>query len=96
MSCPGGLGRAASGVITLYAQNAAVAWTATVPEGVVLRPANGRLRAGASGRVTLTVTEPGAAGSALITFRSPGGDPYCRVSWQGDPAEATADAEQPQ
>ncbi|WP_433353848.1 hypothetical protein ACQP25_10310 [Microtetraspora malaysiensis] len=83
VSCPGGLGRAGAAAITLYARDAAMAWTATVPEGVVLRPGRGRLRAGASGRITLTVADPAAAGSALVTFHSAGGNPYCRVSWQG-------------
>ncbi|MFF4777316.1 RNA polymerase sigma factor [Microtetraspora fusca] len=85
VSCPGGLGRAGAGAITLYARDAAMAWTATTPEGVVLRPGRGRLRAGASGRITLTVTDPASAGSALVTFHSAGGNPYCRVSWQGAP-----------
>ncbi|WP_433421358.1 RNA polymerase sigma factor [Microtetraspora malaysiensis] len=71
------------GAITLYARDAAIAWTATVPEGVVLRPGQGRLRAGASGRITLTVADQASAGSALVTFHSASGNPYCRVSWQG-------------
>ncbi|MFF3667902.1 RNA polymerase sigma factor [Microtetraspora malaysiensis] len=83
VSCPGGLGGAGAGAITLYARDAAIAWTATVPEGVVLRPGQGRLRAGASGRITLTVADQASAGSALVTFHSASGNPYCRVSWQG-------------
>ncbi|MCC5579714.1 hypothetical protein IMZ11_29210 [Microtetraspora sp. AC03309] len=94
-SCPGGLGKAAGGVITLSAGNAAISWTATVPDGVTLRPAQGRLRAGASGRITLAVLDPGSAGSALITFRSAGGNPYCRVSWEGDAQDQARSTAEP-
>ncbi|WP_433223728.1 hypothetical protein [Microtetraspora malaysiensis] len=56
----------------------------------MLRPGQGRLRAGASGRITLAVADLAPAGSALVTFHSASGNPYCRVSWQGaSPSPAT-------
>jgi DNA-directed RNA polymerase specialized sigma24 family protein len=83
MVCPGGLGAATGGTITLAARNAAVDWTATAVPGVTIAPKQGRLKAGASGRITVTIIDPGSAGSAIIAFRSAGGNPACRVSWSG-------------
>ncbi|MCT9930889.1 sigma-70 family RNA polymerase sigma factor [Planotetraspora sp. A-T 1434] len=82
-SCPGSLGQAAGGVITLSARNADVEWTATTSEGVIVAPSRGRLRAGANGRIMLAVEDPGSPGRGLITFRSAAGNPSCRVSWDG-------------
>jgi DNA-directed RNA polymerase specialized sigma24 family protein len=83
VGCPGGLGAATGGAITLAARNAAVDWTATAAPGVTIAPKQGRLKAGASGRITVTITDPGSAGSGIIALHSAAGNPTCRVSWSG-------------
>ncbi|GII28935.1 RNA polymerase sigma factor [Planotetraspora mira] len=91
MGCPGDLGAATGGAITLAARNAAVDWTATAPPGVTITPEQGRLKAEASVRITLTIVDPGSAGSGIVAFRSAAGNPTCRVSWSG-----TADSPPPE
>ncbi|GAA1296223.1 hypothetical protein Psi02_12420 [Planotetraspora silvatica] len=83
VGCPGDLGAATGGTITLAARNAAVDWSATPPLGVAIAPGQGRLKADASGRVALTIIDPGSAGSGIVAFHSAAGNPTCRVSWSG-------------
>jgi RNA polymerase sigma factor (sigma-70 family) len=83
MNCPGGLGAATGGAVTLAARNAVVEWSATASPGLTVSPKHGRLKAGASGRITLTIAEPSRPGSGVVSFRSAAGNPACRVSWSG-------------
>ncbi|MBX6386326.1 MAG: hypothetical protein IRZ07_25690, partial [Microbispora sp.] len=91
--CPGDLGTATDASITLAARNAVIEWTAATSGGITVSPRHGRLRAGASGRVTLTVVDPGVAGSGTVTFLSSAGRPSCRVAWDG--RESNGDAGPP-
>ncbi|MEW9534333.1 sigma factor [Microbispora sp. NPDC049125] len=91
--CPGDLGAAAGDVITLSARNAAIEWTATVSDGMAVSPSRGKLKAGATGRVTLAVVDPGLPGSGTVSFRSAAGSPSCRVSWSGQEGSGDADPE---
>ncbi|GIH26108.1 hypothetical protein Aph01nite_44180 [Acrocarpospora phusangensis] len=84
LSCPGDMGDTTGDVIWVTARNSALDWTAAVSGGVSLSAGKGRLKAGATGRVTITVTEPEEAGSATIAFRSAGGNPTCKVWWRGE------------
>ncbi|WP_432925212.1 sigma factor-like helix-turn-helix DNA-binding protein [Microbispora sp. CA-135349] len=105
--CPGDLGGATASSVTLAARNAVIEWTAVTSGGIAVSPRHGRLRAGASGRVTLSVVDPGVPGTGVVTFRSSAGRPSCRVAWDGregdgdaDPApeptsDATSDATEP-
>ncbi|MBB2746349.1 UNVERIFIED_ORG: RNA polymerase sigma factor (sigma-70 family) [Microbispora rosea subsp. rosea] len=88
--CPGDLGGAAGASITLAARNAAIEWTAVTSGGIAVSPRHGRLRAGASGRVTLAVVDPGVAGRGVVTFESSAGRPSCRMTWDGQ--EGNGDA----
>ncbi|MEU6426410.1 sigma factor-like helix-turn-helix DNA-binding protein [Microbispora sp. NPDC046973] len=89
--CPGDLGGAAGASITLAARNAVVEWTAVTSGGIAVSPRHGRLRAGASGRVTLAVVDPGVAGKGVVTFESSAGRPSCRVAWDGQEGGDDAD-----
>ncbi len=91
-SCPGDLGTAAGGVITLSARNAAITWTASTSGDIVLAPSRGRLRAGASGRIRLVINDPASAGRGVINFRSAAGDRSCRVSWDGRDDPSSGDS----
>ncbi|MEO3857057.1 sigma-70 family RNA polymerase sigma factor [Acrocarpospora sp. B8E8] len=91
LSCPGDIGDTTGDVIWLTARNAALSWTATVSGGATISARKGRLKAGATGRVTLTVSEPGEAGSATVAFRSVGGNPVCKVWWRGENAQTPPD-----
>ncbi|WP_214104981.1 RNA polymerase sigma factor [Acrocarpospora catenulata] len=84
LSCPGDMGDTGGDVIWVSARNAAINWTATVTGGVSVSSTKGRLKAGATGRVTVNVEDPKSSGSATIAFRSAGGNPVCRVSWRGE------------
>ncbi|WP_328854835.1 sigma-70 family RNA polymerase sigma factor [Microbispora hainanensis] len=81
--CPGDLGTATGASITLAARNAVIEWTAVASGGITVSPRHGRLRAGASGRVTLSVVDPGVAGKGIVTFTSSAGRPSCRMTWDG-------------
>ncbi|MEU8275996.1 sigma-70 family RNA polymerase sigma factor [Microbispora bryophytorum] len=81
--CPGDLGGATSASVTLAARNAVIEWTAVTSGGIAVSPRHGRLRAGASGRITLTVVDPGVAGRGVVTFTSSAGRPSCRMAWDG-------------
>ncbi|GGO15522.1 sigma-70 family RNA polymerase sigma factor [Microbispora bryophytorum] len=81
--CPGDLGNATSASVTLAARNAVIEWTAVTSGGIAVSPRHGRLRAGASGRITLTVVDPGVAGRGVVTFTSSAGRPSCRMAWDG-------------
>ncbi|GIG78071.1 RNA polymerase sigma factor [Planotetraspora kaengkrachanensis] len=83
LGCPGDLGAVTSGVITLTARNAAVDWTATTHDGVSISPNQGRIKAGASSQITVTIIDPTSAGAGVVGFRSAGGNPSCRLSWSG-------------
>ncbi|GIH51415.1 DNA-directed RNA polymerase specialized sigma subunit, sigma24 family [Microbispora rosea] len=89
--CPGDLGGSTGASITLAARNAVIEWTAVTSGGIVVSPRHGRLRAGASGRVTLTVVDPGVAGRGVVTFASSAGRPACRVAWDGREGDGDAD-----
>ncbi|MEU6414485.1 sigma factor-like helix-turn-helix DNA-binding protein [Microbispora sp. NPDC046933] len=81
--CPGDLGGAAGASITLAARGAVIEWTAVTSGGIAVSPRHGRLRAGASGRLTLAVVDPGVPGRGTVTFESSAGRPSCRVTWDG-------------
>ncbi|MBO4275813.1 hypothetical protein, partial [Microbispora triticiradicis] len=81
--CPGDLGGATGATITLAARGSVIEWTAAASGGVTVSPRQGRLRAGASGRITLAVADPAVPGSGVVTFRSAAGRPSCRISWDG-------------
>lgn len=89
--CPGDLGGSTGASITLAARNAVIEWTAVTSGGIAVSPRHGRLRAGASGRVTLTVVDPGVAGRGVVTFASSAGRPSCRVAWDGREGDGDAD-----
>ncbi|TQS30496.1 sigma factor-like helix-turn-helix DNA-binding protein [Microbispora sp. KK1-11] len=89
--CPGDLGGAAGASVTLAARNAVIEWTAVTSGGITVSPRHGRLRAGASGRVTLAVADPGVAGRGVVTFESSAGRPSCRVTWDGQEGNGDAD-----
>ncbi|GGO01329.1 hypothetical protein GCM10010116_02420 [Microbispora rosea subsp. aerata] len=89
--CPGDLGRAAGATITLAARGAVIEWTAVTSGGIAVSPRHGRLRAGASGRITLAVVDPGVPGRGVVTFRSSAGRPSCRVAWDGQEGDDHAD-----
>ncbi|MGW5266025.1 sigma factor-like helix-turn-helix DNA-binding protein [Microbispora sp. NPDC004025] len=89
--CPGDLGTAAGTSITLAAHNAVIEWTAGASGGIAVSPRHGRLRAGASGRVVLTVADPGVAGTGVVTFQSSAGRPSCRITWDGQEGTGEAD-----
>ncbi|MGI5155239.1 sigma factor-like helix-turn-helix DNA-binding protein [Microbispora sp. CA-102843] len=89
--CPGDLGRAAGASITLAARNAVIEWTAVTSGGIAVSPRHGRLRAGASGRVTLAVVDPGVPGKGVVTFESSAGRPSCRMAWDGQEGNGDAD-----
>ncbi|MBE3007999.1 hypothetical protein IL992_02165 [Microbispora sp. NEAU-D428] len=89
--CPGDLGGAAGASITLAARDAVIEWTAVTTGGIAVSPRHGRLRAGASGRVTLAVVDPGVAGRGVVTFQSSAGRPSCRVAWDGQEGNGDAD-----
>jgi len=89
--CPGDLGTATGASITLAARNAVIEWTAVTSGGIAVSPRRGRLRAGASGRVTLSVVDPGVAGKGVVTFASSAGRPSCRMTWDGREGNGDAD-----
>ncbi|MEV4456246.1 sigma factor-like helix-turn-helix DNA-binding protein [Microbispora sp. NPDC049633] len=89
--CPGDLGTAAGTSITLAARDAVIEWTAGASGGIAVSPRHGRLRAGASGRVVLTVVDPGVAGTGVVTFQSSAGRPSCRITWDGREGTGEAD-----
>ncbi|MFI7042307.1 sigma factor-like helix-turn-helix DNA-binding protein [Microbispora rosea] len=89
--CPGDLGGSTGASITLAARNAVIEWTAVTSGGIAVSPRHGKLRAGASGRVTLTVVDPGVAGRGVVTFASSAGRPSCRVAWDGREGDGDAD-----
>ncbi|GII56745.1 hypothetical protein Pth03_51340 [Planotetraspora thailandica] len=91
MNCPGGLGAATGGAITLAARNAAVEWSATVGQGLTVTPKRGKLKAGAAGRITVTVADPSRPGNGVVSFRSAAGNPSCRLSWTGTGAGEPSD-----
>ncbi|GAA4594374.1 hypothetical protein GCM10023194_61080 [Planotetraspora phitsanulokensis] len=92
LGCPGDLGAATSGVITLTARNVAVDWTATTHDGMSITPNQGRIKAGASSRVTVTIVDSASTGGGIIAFRSAGGNPTCRLSWSGTGASPSPEA----
>ncbi|GIH39123.1 hypothetical protein Mco01_21230 [Microbispora corallina] len=92
-SCPGDIGSAAGSVINLSAREAAAEWTATTTDGLAVSPAHGRLKAGATGRITVAVVDPGVPGSGAVTFRSAAGSPSCHISWRGQEGTGDADPE---
>lgn len=81
--CPGDLGGATGATITLAARGSAIEWSAGASGGLTVSPRQGRLRAGASGRITLAVADPAVPGSGVVTFQSAAGRPSCRLSWDG-------------
>ncbi|GAA4197402.1 sigma factor-like helix-turn-helix DNA-binding protein [Microbispora amethystogenes] len=81
--CPGDLGGATGATITLAARGSAIEWSAGTSGGITVSPRQGRLRAGASGRITLAVADPAVPGSGVVTFQSAAGRPSCRLSWDG-------------
>ncbi|MEV4299711.1 sigma-70 family RNA polymerase sigma factor [Microbispora rosea] len=89
--CPGDLGGSTGASITLAARNAVIEWTAVTSGGIAVSPRHGRLRAGASGRVTLTVVDPGVAGRGVVTFASSAGRPSCRMAWDGREGDGDSD-----
>ena len=93
VSCPVTLSANRAGVIRVTARNAPIAWRATAADGLVLTPARGRLKAGASARLAVGTDEV-AAGSGVIRFESSGGARTCRISWDGeDPPPASESPE---
>ncbi|WP_155336100.1 RNA polymerase sigma factor [Acrocarpospora corrugata] len=91
LSCPGDMGDTNADVIWVTARNAPITWTATVSGGATISARRGALKAGATGRVTLSVNDPDEAGSATIAFRSAGGNPTCKVWWRGEDAQTPPD-----
>ncbi|MBO3748249.1 hypothetical protein J5X84_19420 [Streptosporangiaceae bacterium NEAU-GS5] len=82
-ACPGDLGSAAGGTVTLLARNGSVSWSAIATGGIVLSPKKGSLKAGATTRVIVAIQDPSSAGSGTVSFRSAGGAPSCSVKWDG-------------
>ncbi|GGL30730.1 sigma factor-like helix-turn-helix DNA-binding protein [Planomonospora parontospora] len=94
VSCPPDIG-AGAGRIRLTARGAAVEWSATTSGGLVVHPAGGRLRAGASAVIWVTAADPGESGSGRVAFRSSGGGTACAVSWDGPAPEDSEPAPDP-
>lgn len=83
VSCPAALGANRAGVIRITARNAPITWSAGTTGDLVLSPARGRLRAGASARLAVGADGTGP-GSGVIRFESNGGTRTCRVTWAGE------------
>ncbi len=83
VSCPATLGDDRSGVIRISARGATLAWHAVVTGDLVLSPARGRLKAGASALLTVTAEGPDP-GRGVIRFESGAGTRTCTISWHGE------------
>ncbi|MBP2703101.1 RNA polymerase sigma factor [Microbispora sp. RL4-1S] len=89
--CPGDIGSAAGSSITLAARAAPIEWTSATSGGLAVSPARGRLKAGATGRITVAVVDPGTPGSGVVRFASAAGSPSCHISWRGPEETGIAD-----
>nr|BFE82635.1 hypothetical protein GCM10020093_052360 [Planobispora longispora] len=81
VSCPPDVDQGA-GQIRLTARTAAVAWSASASGGLTVHPRQGRLKAGASGVIWVTVSDPSEGGSGQVSFRSAAGGSSCPFVWE--------------
>ncbi|GGM90188.1 hypothetical protein GCM10010106_42130 [Thermopolyspora flexuosa] len=97
VSCPATLGDDRTGVIRIAARGATLAWRATTTGDLVLSPARGRLKAGASALLTVTAEGPDP-GRGVIRFESSRGARTCTISWHGEspsPSDSPTQDESP-
>ncbi|MBB2911146.1 DNA-directed RNA polymerase specialized sigma24 family protein [Streptosporangium becharense] len=94
VSCPPEIGEDA-GRIRLTASGTPISWSATASAGLEVRPRSGRLKAGASGVIWVTATDPTEGGAGRVAFRSAGGDPSCAIRWESPAPEASDPPEDP-
>lgn len=86
VDCPRTLGAAGRARITLTAVNAVVEWRATAPDGLIVRPAHGVLKAGAHGRLTVLIGPEGTGnGTGVIMFSSTAGGASCAITSAATP-----------
>ena len=82
--------------VGLRARNATVTWSAAASSGLAVSPATGSVKAGRSVVISVTVDDPGTAGSGTVSFDSNGGDATCSLSWRGDdPQPQTPPSDEP-
>lgn|GEM_PF-1522627 len=85
VSCPATLGRDRTGLIRIAAHGAPLSWRATVSGDLVLSPARGRLKAGASAVLAVGAAGTGP-GRGVIRFESAAGTRTCAIAWPGEPS----------
>ncbi|MEV7008067.1 sigma-70 family RNA polymerase sigma factor [Streptosporangium sp. NPDC051022] len=94
VSCPTEIEQG-TGRIRLTARNTAISWSAITSDGISVHPRRGRLRAGATGVIWITVSDPDVSGSGRVSFTSAGGGSSCAISWETPAPQASEPAGDP-